>query len=160
MMIPTWAVIVLFLLQIATPAATLPLLWLILGELQRLQQARLPDIQGFTEYELKQILAHAADLEFPGTGRKKAFSRRNMEQLLGRDAFETLRDGLEAHGMLESADERGRNQWTAWGRLLLMGVKSGRYGPVVTVIHDRKRIQIYADELTGYEIPASRICID
>jgi hypothetical protein len=114
------------------------------------QEAQMPSIEGFDNFEMKHILAAAAMLEFPTNGRRKPFSRKNMAMWMGRDRFETLRDGLARLGYIKIAKKRGRNRWTAKGRDLLMQVKAGRFGPIVSVMNTPP--QIRQEELAGDEI--------
>lgn len=152
MVVDGWALLLLVLLIVASPLSLLYPLLALKRQVARLVEAELPRIEGFTEWELKNLLAHAARLEFPLDDRpRKAFSRRNMADLIGRDRFETLRDGLARLGYLEPANERGTHEWTVMGRLLLMQVISGRFGPVVNVMRD-KNIMVCDNQLTGFEV--------
>jgi hypothetical protein len=143
----TILLVTLFATIVLAPTPVLVVCWYILQEMRRIAAwsdgpVPLPDVPTFDEWELLHSLLHAARLEFPDKrarfqtvmGRRKGFSRYTMAGWMGRDRFETLRDALTEQGYLVQRGKRYSCRWTNKGRLLLLGVMSGRYGDLTLKI--------------------------
>jgi len=103
-------------------------------EVFRKSGSLLPEVGGFTSYEVFQGLAAAARLEleeqeYKTAGRPRSFSRRTMNNWLGWSdtTFEMFCNDMEKQGYLTRHGEKRSIQWTPEGKLLLRQVLSGRF---------------------------------